>query len=110
MLLMSVVVSGVSLLVGILLGRAAGWHEERSRWESRIAHSVLDGHVIGDLGNSRRSGLDARDDRLEQAIEAIAIEVERVSEGQRFVTRLLAERGQPLPSPLTQPKQSITPH
>jgi hypothetical protein len=29
--------------------------------------------------------------RLEQAVEAIAIEVERVSEGQRFVTRLLAE-------------------
>jgi hypothetical protein len=34
--------------------------------------------------------------RLEQAVEAIAIEVERVSEGQRFVTNLLAEsRGQP---------------
>jgi hypothetical protein len=33
--------------------------------------------------------------RLEQAVEAIAIEVERVSEGQRFVTNLLAEgRGQ----------------
>ena len=29
--------------------------------------------------------------RLEQAVEAIAIEVERVSEGQRFVTNLLAE-------------------
>jgi len=35
-------------------------------------------------------------DRIEQAIEAIAIEVERVSEGQRFVTRLLAE-GNKLP-------------
>ena len=31
--------------------------------------------------------------RLEQAIDAIAIEVERVGEGQRFVTKLLAERG-----------------
>jgi hypothetical protein len=30
-------------------------------------------------------------DRIEQAIEAVAIEVERISEGQRFVTRLLAE-------------------
>ena len=29
--------------------------------------------------------------RLEQAVDAIAVEVERVSEGQRFVTRLLAE-------------------
>jgi hypothetical protein len=34
-------------------------------------------------------------ERIEQAIDAIAIEVERVSEGQRFVTRLLAERGGP---------------
>ena len=30
-------------------------------------------------------------DRIEQAVDAIAIEVERVSEGQRFMTRLLAE-------------------
>jgi hypothetical protein len=37
---------------------------------------------------------DSRFDRLEQAVEAIAIEVERVAEGQRFVTKLLAERGQ----------------
>jgi len=33
-----------------------------------------------------------RFDRLEHAIDAIAIEVERISEGQRFVTRVLAER------------------
>ena len=31
--------------------------------------------------------------RLEQAIEAVAIEVERISEGQRYTTKLLAERG-----------------
>lgn len=30
-------------------------------------------------------------ERMEQAVDAIAIEIERVSEGQRFVTRLLAE-------------------
>ena len=30
-------------------------------------------------------------ERMEQAIDSIAIEIERVSEGQRFVTRLLAE-------------------
>jgi len=29
--------------------------------------------------------------RMEQAIDAIAIEVERLSEGQRFTTKLLAE-------------------
>jgi hypothetical protein len=31
-------------------------------------------------------------DRLEHAIEAIAIEIERVSEGQRFVTKILADK------------------
>jgi hypothetical protein len=34
----------------------------------------------------------ARLERMEQAIDSIAIEVERISEGQRFTTKLLAER------------------
>jgi hypothetical protein len=36
-----------------------------------------------------------RMERLEQAVDAIAIEVERISEGQRFVTRLLTEGSAP---------------
>src|SRR5437868_1635741 len=35
-------------------------------------------------------------ERLESSADAIAIEIERISEGQRFVTKLLAE-GQPVP-------------
>ena len=34
----------------------------------------------------------ARLERMEQALDSIAIEVERISEGQRFTTRLLSER------------------
>ena len=34
---------------------------------------------------------DARLDRLEQAVDAIALEVERISETQRFTTKLLSE-------------------
>ncbi len=34
--------------------------------------------------------------QLEQAIDSVAVEIERVSEGQRFVTKLLRE-GQPIP-------------
>ena len=30
-------------------------------------------------------------ERMEQSLEAVAIEVERISEGQRFTTRLLSE-------------------
>lgn len=38
-------------------------------------------------------------ERIEQAIEAVAIEVERISEGQRFTTKLLSEARNPIISP-----------
>ena len=37
-------------------------------------------------------GSESRLERIEQAIDAIAVEVERISEGQRFTTKLLSER------------------
>ncbi len=37
------------------------------------------------------SGAAPRNDHLENAVDAIALEVERIAEGQRFVTKLLAE-------------------
>jgi K+/H+ antiporter YhaU regulatory subunit KhtT len=52
---------------------------------------------------ARTEDFSPRFDRLEQAVDAIAIEVERVSEGQRFVTKILAERpavGAGSPEPL----------
>ena len=33
--------------------------------------------------------------RIEQAVDAIAIEVERIAEGQRFLTKLQADRAEP---------------
>ena len=51
--------------------------------------------------------------RLEHAVESIALEVERISEGQRFTTKLLAERAQAEPmrgiSP-AEPIRHVTPH
>lgn len=43
-------------------------------------------------GHELPAQLDERLRRMEQALDSIALEVERVSEGQRFTTRLLAER------------------
>ena len=43
-------------------------------------------------GDTVLTRLDQRMDRMEQAIDAVAVEVERVAEGQRFATRLLADR------------------
>jgi hypothetical protein len=37
------------------------------------------------------SDVAARLARIEQAVEAVAIEVERISEGQRFTTKLLSD-------------------
>ncbi|MEO6447531.1 MAG: hypothetical protein ABIZ91_06970 [Gemmatimonadaceae bacterium] len=50
------------------------------------------GHRLGDATSGHE--IAGRLDRLEQAIEAIAVEVERISEGQRFTTRLLSERAE----------------
>jgi hypothetical protein len=41
---------------------------------------------------ARDPELVARISRVEQIVEATAIEIERISEGQRFTTRLLSER------------------
>ena len=41
----------------------------------------------------------ARLERMEQAIDSIAVEVERISEGQRFTTKLLSERIAAPPGP-----------
>jgi hypothetical protein len=51
-------------------------------------------------------------ERLEQAVEAIALEVERISEGQRFTTKLLAERRGATPEvePRRAPDPITTPH
>jgi hypothetical protein len=46
----------------------------------------------------------SRLERIEQAVDAIAIEVERISEGQRFTTKLLTERANDA-SRLTEPRR-----
>lgn len=46
---------------------------------------------VVDPGEAER---DARLARIEHAVEAMAIEVERIAEGQRFVTKLLAGRAE----------------
>ena len=45
-----------------------------------------------ELPDSTVARLEERLERMEQAIDAMATEVERVAEGQRFTSRLLAEQ------------------
>ena len=60
-------------VVGVSMARAIGRHADVRRLDSTPE-------------------VTARLDRMEQAIDAIAVEVERVSEAQRFTTRLLTEK------------------
>ena len=41
--------------------------------------------------------VEARLETLQSSIDAMALEIERISEGQRFTTKLLSERGEALP-------------
>src|SRR5690242_5036653 len=54
-------------------------------------------------------GVSERLERIELTVEATAIEVERISEANRFMSKLLADRSVP-PSPAPRPERVITPH
>lgn len=60
----------------------------RRRWKRGGTGAALPAQLGGESAQ--------RLERLENGMEAIAIEIERVSEGQRFVTRLLSESQPPL--------------
>jgi hypothetical protein len=70
--------------VSVLLACATLYFFARRRWRRSLRSAPV--------GTSVDSG---RLERLEHGVEAIAIEIERVSEGQRFVTRLLSESQPP---------------
>ena len=66
----------VFLVVGVV-AIAALWFRSRNR------PAVTNGEL---------AKLNERLARMEQAIDAMAVETERISEGQRFTTRLLSEK------------------
>lgn len=54
-------------------------------------------------------GLQERLDRIEQTVDATAVEVERIAEANRFMSKLLADRAGAL-SLASKPERVITPH
>ena len=79
------VMTGITM-IGYPLARAIAKRIENKGTTPRVSRDV-----------------EARLERMEHAIESIAVEIERISEGQRFTTKLLAEqrpaqlRGAPVP-------------
>jgi hypothetical protein len=53
--------------------------------------------------------LHERLEHIEQTVDATAVEVERISEANRFMSRLLAERSGGV-APASRPERVITPH
>ena len=54
-------------------------------------------------------GLQHRLERIESAVEATAVEVERISEAHRFMAKLLTDRGS-TGNPVAREERVITPH
>ena len=77
------------------LGFAGLWIRARDR--ATRAESLLEG--------MRMSG---RADSMSPALDAIAEEVERIGEGQRFITRIMSEHGRGSIAPRA--PGSVTPH
>jgi len=76
-----IALTGVFSGVGILAGAFAGaYFFGKSKGQRET------------LGGGRDPELAARLARVEQIVEATAVEIERISEGQRFTTRLLSEK------------------
>ena len=71
--------------------------------------------VLLSFVNRRRPSLDGLDEitqrlaRIEQIVDTTAVEVERISEGQRFTSRLLSERP-PAAVEVARPAGPRTPH
>ena len=66
---------------------------------------------MAELKGARDPMLEARLSRIEEAVDTIAVEVERMGEGQRFVTKLLTERNaQQLPDSSKTAGRVTTPH
>ncbi|HJR42379.1 MAG TPA: hypothetical protein VJ812_09795 [Gemmatimonadaceae bacterium] len=71
----------VIAIVAILSGTAI---TITKAWLNRSGHSPA--------ADRRLQGIEDRLTRIEQAVDTIAVETERISEGQRFTTKLLADR------------------
>ena len=94
----------IPLVVGIATPVALvyRWLQHRERMariaaDARRPAAVADGERL------------ARMERLERAVESIALEVERVGEGQRYLTRVLADRPPQGAAPMPR-AQTNTPH
>lgn len=85
--------ASVAYTVSVIVRATAAHKKEAMRVENEPASSI---------GDERFA-------RLEQSVDAIALEVERISEGQRFTTKLLSENAPVYQKPAPRQLSSNTP-
>jgi len=74
--------SGMTMVLAIVIGRPLV-----SAWAKKLENESKRPAIPPEVAT--------RLERMEHSIDAIAVEVERISEGQRFMTRLLTEGSAP---------------
>jgi hypothetical protein len=80
---LGVIIAMISVVTGVcILGAAAAgaYFFGKSRAQKEAMNAAMNPELLTRLA------------RVEQIVEATAIEVERISEGQRFTSRLLSEK------------------
>jgi hypothetical protein len=92
------VFSGAMAVLGCLTGVIVTWLKYGARKASSRELSARLDEIVERLG------------RMENAVDATAVEIERISEGQRFTTKLLADRGGPTAFSERPRGGSTTPH
>jgi hypothetical protein len=78
-------VAGTFVTMSILFFLGSRWWRRKSRKRAPASQMI--------------SADSERLQRLEQGMDAVAVEIERISEGQRFVTKLLSESRSAVPTP-----------
>ena len=99
-----IVLFGIAGSFAALVGFIAAW--AGAQFGSRRAARRAAEEILA----TTNVGLDRNIAALTQAVDAIALEVERLSEGQRFTARLLSERPAMSVSPKQEPGRVVTPH
>lgn len=79
----TVVLVGAIVFIGYPLARA---------YAKRLGNAPPEGRLLASAEVT-----DARMERIERAVEAMSLEVERMAEGQRFMTKLLGDPGRGKP-------------
>jgi uncharacterized protein HemX len=89
-------VVAVCAFAALTLSTVGGaFRNRRNRREAQLlARALEEIEALKRNQSDERQILDARLTRIEQTLDQLAVEMERVGEGQRFVARMLAPRSQ----------------